>query len=260
MRDPNFQFHTKEIIKGDALLKMKDIKPGSVDLIFADLPYGKTKNPWDVIIPPEKLWPLVWRAGKPNAAVLFFGQDKFSAMMMLSDPNHRYNIIWEKTSPSGFLNSNRQPLRTHEDIMLFYKKQPTYNPQMSTGHKPTNSCVRKSIESDNYGKRKHNLKYKGGSTERYPTSIWKFASDTQKSSLHPTQKPVKLIEEGILTYSNKGDTVLDLCSGSGTLGEACINTNRNFIIIEKDPKNYLIGKKRVEEHFDKPYMLNLFET
>lgn len=236
-----------KILQGDCLDKMKSIPSNSVNFVCSDLPYGKTQNEWDVIIDPEKLWEQVWRVVKPNAAVVFFGQDKFSAMMMLSDPHHRYNIIWEKTTVTGHLNAKRMPLRCHEDIMVFYKKPPTYNPQKTTGHPRKVSTikhkrnVKKTTNYGIYGDTTYD------STERYPRSVWKIKTDTQKLALHPTQKPVALIEQCILTYTNKYDTVLDLCSGSGTTGEACINTDRYFILIEKDPKYYEVGKKRVEE-------------
>lgn len=255
MWDGQYAFEKSKIIYGDCIEKMKLIPDNSIDYICADLPYGKTKNEWDIIIDPKKLWEQVWRIAKTNAAIKFFGQDKFTAMMMLSTKWHRYNLIWEKTTPTGFFNANRQPLRYHEDMMLFYRKQPTYNPQKTTGHKPVNSYTKHTSDGSNYGKSKLGISG-GGSTERYPRSIWKYATDKQKNSLHPTQKPVALIEESVLTYSNGGETVLDLCSGSGTLAEACINANRDFIIIEKNPIDFEKGKKRVGEIF-KNYGLNL---
>ena len=257
MWDKKFLFNKSKLIFGDSLEKMRLISDKSVDFVCADLPYGKTKNKWDVVIDPQKLWVEVWRITKPNAAILFFGQDKFSAMMMLSDPNHRYNIIYEKTTVTGHLNSKKQPMRCHEDMMIFYKKQPTYNPQKTTGHPRKVSTAkhkRNSKKTSNYGE--HNLTTYD-STERFPRSIWKFKTDKQKLSLHPTQKPIELIERCVLTYSNYGDTVLDLCSGSGTTGEACINTNRNFILIEKNPIDFEIGKNRIEKIFEMNSIANL---
>jgi len=230
---------------GDTIEKMKNISDNSIDLICADLPYGKTKNKWDMVIDPNLLWKQYWRITKSNAAIILFGQDKFSAMMMLSDPNHRYNIIWEKTTVTGHLNAKKMPLRCHEDIMVFYKSLPTYNPQKTTGHPRKVSTAkhkRNSKKTTNYGD--HGLT-SYDSTERYPRSVWKIATDKQKLSLHPTQKPVKLIEEVVLTYSNEGDICLDNVCGSGTLGEACQNTNRNFLLIDNDPGNVSIINKRL---------------
>lgn len=232
---------------GDCLEVMKSIPDSSVDLICCDLPYGKTKNKWDTVIDVKLLWEQVWRISKPTTAVLFFWQDKFSAMMMLSDPNHRYNIIYEKTTATGHLNSKKMPLRCHEDIMVFYKKLPTYNPQKTSGHsRKVSSAIHKrnSKETSNYGK--HGLT-SYDSTERFPRSVWKFKTDKQKSALHPTQKPVELIEKCVLTYSNEGDVVLDMCSGVGTTGVACINTNRNYIMIENDEVSFNLSIKRTSE-------------
>lgn len=230
---------------GDCLDLMKEIPDGSIDLILADLPYGKTKNPWDIIIDPVKLWKEYWRITKPNAAIFLFGQDKFTAMMMLSDPNHRYNLIWEKTSATGHLNSNNQPMRCHEDMMLFYRKQPTYNPQKTTGHPRKVSTAhhkRNSKKTTNYNE--HGLTGYD-STERFPRSVWKYKTDKQIKAFHSTQKPVALIEEAVKTYSNEGDIVLDNVAGSGTTGKGCENTNRFYILIEKELESFEIMKNRL---------------
>ena len=228
-----------KIYFGDALKLMPLIPNKKIDLILCDLPYGKTKNKWDSIIDLPSLWEQYKRIIKPNGAIILFGQDKFSAQVMLSnDKMHRYNIVWEKTSPTGHLNAKKMPLRSHEDIMIFYNKLPVYNPQKTTGHKRKTSSAhhkRNSKKTTNYGS--HGLNGYD-STERYPKSVWKFATDKQKSALHPTQKPVLLIEELIKTYSNEGDLVLDNCAGSGTTGVSCKNTNRNFILMENDPISY----------------------
>ena len=235
-----------KVIYGDILDVFASISNEEVDLICTDLPFGKTKDPLDKIIPPDKLWPDIWRITKKNAAILFFGENKFSAMMMLSTPFHRYNIIYEKTTVTGYLNSGVMPLRCHEDMMVFYRKKPTYNPQKTTGHPrkiSTDKHKKNSKKTVIYGNHK---KTSYNSTERYPRSVWKFKTDKQKSGLHPNQKPVKLIEQVILTYSNPGDTVLDFCSGSGTTGEACINTGRNFILVEKDKDRFNDGLDRIK--------------
>ena len=244
---------TGQIIQGDALLKMQQIPNNTIDFVCSDLPYGKTKNKWDIVINPEKLWEQIWRIAKPNAAILFFGTDKFSAMMMLSSKWHRYNLIWDTGDRgSGFLNASRMPLRNHEDIMLFYKKLPTYNPQLTEG-KPLHGMGKKfkngNLTNNNYGKFnsfKNPSANRTGDTKKHPKSIWRY--NKPHPAIYPTEKPVKLIENCILTYSNENELVLDLCSGSGTLAEACINTNRNFIIIEKNPIAFEQGKKRIETH------------
>lgn len=163
----------------------------------------------------------------------------------------RYNLIWEKTQPTGFLNANRMPLRNHEDICVFYKKQCTYNPQKTGGHVRKVSTATHHVsakESMNYGEYDFSSY---DSTERYPKSVWKFAKDVQKSALHPTQKPVALIEELIKTYSNENDLILDSCAGSMTTAIAAINTNRRCICIEKDKEIFEIGKNRIQQYLAK---------
>jgi len=163
----------------------------------------------------------------------------------------RYNIIWEKTSPTGYLNAKKMPLRSHEDICVFYKKLPTYNPQKTDGHQRKVSSAhhkRDSKKTTDYGE--HGLT-SYDSTERYPKSIWKFATDKQKSALHPTQKPLLLLEEIIKTYSNDGDVVLDSTAGSCTTAIAAINLKRKWLMIEKGDEEYEIGLKRINEHLPK---------
>lgn len=238
-----------EIYLGDCLNIMKSIKKESIDLIICDLPYGVTKNKWDSVIDLNQLWVEYKRIIKNNGAIILFGQDKFSAKLMLSNEKlHRYNLIWEKTTPTGHLNAKRMPLRNHEDILVFYKKLPTYNPQKTKGHirkVSTAKHKRNSKETTNYGKHKLTTY---DSTERYPKSILKFATDKQKSALHPTQKPVSLLEYLIKTYSNENELILDNCIGSGSTCIASINTNRKYIGIEKDEFYYNISKNRIEKH------------
>jgi site-specific DNA-methyltransferase (adenine-specific) len=209
---------------------------------------GVTKNKWDSIIPLDKLWKQYERIIKSNGAIILFGQDKFSARLMMSNEKlHRYNLIWEKTTPTGHLNAKRMPLRSHEDILVFYKKLPYYNPQKTSGHERKVSTAehkKNSKKTTNYGE--HGLTTYD-STERYPKSVWKFATDKQKEALHPTQKPVSLLEELIKTYTNKGDLVLDNCAGSATTGIACINTNRNYILMENEEKYVKISENRISK-------------
>ena len=221
---------------GDCIELMEDIPDQSIDMILCDLPYQQTtRNKWDVIIPFDKLWKHYTENYKDHAAIVLFANGMFTAELMISNKKMwRYNLIWEKTQPTGFLNANKMPLRNHEDICIFYKQLPTYNPQKTNGHirkvskaEHKTNCIN-TIDYGVYGLSTYD------STERYPKSVWKFAKDSQKSALHPTQKPVLLLEELIKTYSNENDTILDNCMGSGSTGVACINTNRKFIGIEKE--------------------------
>lgn len=235
-----------KIYNEDCLIGMRRIPDKSIDMILCDLPYGVTKNKWDLAIDPKLLWEQYERVIKDNGAIVLFGQDKFTAQMMLSNPKlHRYNLIWQKTTPTGFLNARKMPLRTHEDIMVFYKNLPTYNPQKTIGHKRKVSTAehkRNSLKSTNYGDYKLHTY---DSTERYPTSVLRFPTDKQKSAIHPTQKPVALCEYLIRTYTNEGETVLDNCIGSGSTAIACINSNRSYIGFEIDKKYYDLAIERI---------------
>jgi DNA modification methylase len=227
---------------------MKNIPDKSIDAIITDLPFGQTaRNRWDRIVPFELLWEQYKRIIKNNSAIILFGNGMFTAEIMMSNRSMwRYNLIWEKTQPTGFLNAKKMPLRNHEDICIFYKKLPTYNPQKTTGHIRKVSKAEHKVackSTTDYGE--HGLTTYD-STERYPKSVWKFAKDIQKSALHPTQKPVALIEELIKTYTNEGDLVLDNCMGSGTTGVAALNLNRKFIGIELNEEYFEIAKLRIE--------------
>ena len=220
---------------------MTEIPDESIDMIFCDLPYGVTaNNRWDNVIPYKPMWEQFERIIKPNGAILLFGQDKFTARTMLSNEKlHRYNIIWKKTTPTGFLNAKRMPLRTHEDIMVFYKSLPTYNPQ-GLIYNPKIQKRGGSSFGTNYGKAEiQNY----AEFENYPTDILQYKHD--KDKLHPTQKPVPLLEYLIKTYTNKGEIVLDNCMGSGSTGVACVNTERKFIGIELDNTYFEIAKNRI---------------
>lgn len=243
---------TNKIYLGDCLKLMPEIADQSIDMILGDLPYGVTQNKWDSVISINDLWEQYERVIKQNGAIVLFGQDKFSARLMLSNEKmHRYNLIWQKTLPTGFLNANRMPLRSHEDILVFYKKLPTYNPQKTYGHKrkvSTSKHKRNSKKSSSYGNY-GNTAY--DSTERFPTSVLTFATDKQKSAIHPTQKPVALLEWLIRTYTNETELVLDNCIGSGSTAIACINTNRNYIGMENDIDIYSDCVARIDNHLVK---------
>ena len=232
---------------GDCLEMMKDISSGSVDLILTDPPYGITNCIWDTIIPFDPMWEQMKRIIKPNGAICLFGCEPFSSALRMSNiKNFKYDWYWQKTTPTGFLNAKKQPLRNIETISVFYSKQPIYNPQKTHGHKRKVSLAKhkqnckKAEEYNDYDLASYD------STERYPTQILRFKTDRQKSALHPTQKPVDLLEYLIRTYTNEGETVLDFAMGSGSTGVACVNTNRNFIGIELDEGYFQIAKQRIE--------------
>lgn len=236
-----------EITQGDCLEVMKSIKSGSVDMILCDLPYGSTQCKWDIIIPFESLWKQYERIIKPNGAIVLFGAEPFSSYLRLSNIKlFKYDWIWDKIKGTGFLNAKRQPMRNHEIISVFYKSQCLYNPQKTFGHANKKTFRSKTLQTEVYGDMNKDYHYE--STERYPRSIQEFLTDTQNSSIHPTQKPVLLCEYLIKTYTNKGELVLDNCIGSGTTAIACKNTDRNFIGIEKDLKYLDIANNRIKNH------------
>ena len=232
------------LMLGDCLERMKEIESGTVDMILCDLPYGTTQCKWDVIIPFEQLWAEYNRVIKEDGAIVLFGAEPFSSHLRLSNLQHfKYDIIWDKVKGVGFLNAKKQPLRNHEIVSVFYKKQCTYNPQKTTGHNLKKSSRGKHLQTDVYGQMKNDYVY--SSSERYPRSIQVFSTDTQNSSFHPTQKPVALCEYLIRTYTNEGETVLDNTMGSGTTGVACVNTGRHFIGIEQEEKYFLVAQERI---------------
>lgn len=238
-----------EIKLGDCIKLMNDIEDDSIDLILCDLPFQKTKNEWDKIIPFEELWKQYNRIIKPNGAIILFSQGTFYIDLVNSNKKYfRYDLVWDKQLTTGFLNSNRQPLRKHEQIAVFYKKQPTYNPIFKEG-KPLHSkginYKTANIKNNNYGKFKRLDDYRQGSTQKYPTSIISIQKVHPAKTIHPTEKPVELIQYLIETYSNPGETVLDNCMGSGTTAIACLNSTRNFIGIEINEDYYNLASKRI---------------
>lgn len=230
------------IKQGDCLELMKELPDKSIDMILCDLPYGTTKNKWDNIIPLDALWKQYERIIKDNGAIVLFGDGMFSAKLMMSNPNlWRYNLIWDKQRGCDFLNANVKPLKSHEDILVFYKHKPTYTKQYwySTPYKKTKN----GSLSNNYGNRKEAYT-ESTDGKRNPLSILSFPRDGKR--LHPTQKPIALCEWLIKTYTNENDVVLDNCMGSGSVGVACVNTNRNFIGYEIDEKYFEIAKGRLD--------------
>lgn len=235
-----------QLYKGDCLIEMDKIADKSIDMILTDLPYETTQCKWDSVISFEPLWKQYHRVIKDNGAIVLFGQEPFSSYLRLSNiDEYKYDWIWDKIKGTGFLNAKKQPMRNHELISVFYKNQCTYNPQMTHGHIRKTSFKRVELQTEIYGKTNRNVFYE--STDRYPRSIQIFSTDTQISSLHPTQKPVALLQYLIKTYTNENETVLDSCFGSGSTGVACCTTNRNFIGIELDDNYFEIAKKRIEE-------------
>jgi DNA modification methylase len=236
-----------QLIHGDCLEKMKDIPDKYIDMILCDLPYGTTSCKWDVVIPFEPLWEQYKRIIKDNGAIVLFGSEPFSSALRMSNIHfYRYDLKWQKDQGSDFMMAKRKPLKDYEDIAVFYKKQPTYNPQMREGFKEwTKKDTGKNTISHLGKQEKKQIKQSIGG-KRYPISILKF--NRIRNGLHSTQKPVDLLEYLIKTYTKENETVLDNCMGSGSTGVACVNTKRNFIGIEKDDKYFEIAKKRIEEH------------
>ena len=239
----------KEILLGDCLELMKDIPNGSIDMILCDLPYVTTACKWDTIIPFEPLWEQYERIIKPNGAIVLTSAQPFTSALIMSNPNmFGYEIIWQKERPTNFMMGKKQILKYHENICVFYKKQPIFNPVLedkpvenkrrNKPRKMTNA-VYGIEEGMKYAERTEN----GGIKDwNYPHSIQFFS---MQRGLHPTQKPTELFEYLIKTYSNEGDLVLDNCAGSGTTAIACLNTKRQFIVMEKEQKYYDIILKRV---------------
>ena len=255
-----------ELYHGDCLEIMKSIPDGSVDMVLCDLPYGTTNCAFDKhLVNLDKLWKEYKRIVKENGAILLFSAQPFTTDLINSNRKmFKYDIVWKKTLPTGFFNAKKAPLRCHETILVFYRKPPTYNPQMWTlynvaiGRKRKNSDY-KTVCGEIYGLTGHGEKAKNyeyiETGKRYPIDVVEFSNwngalfgNTTKATKHPTQKPVPLLEYLIKTYTNDGETVLDNTMGSGSTGVACVNTGRNFIGIELDDNYFEIAKKRIEQY------------
>jgi site-specific DNA-methyltransferase (adenine-specific) len=233
-----------DLRKGDCLELMRDIPDKSIDAIIADLPYGVTRAKWDSILDLDLLWKQYERIIKPNGAVILFGSQPFTTTLINSNiKDFKYTLVWDKKMKVGMMNCKRMPLRQHEDIVVFYKKQPTYNPQMTKG-KMRNKKIAPTKDFEVYGQI---TPIDNFNDDYYPSSILEFSNANQKIKSHPTQKPVPLLEYLIKTYTNEGEVVLDNTMGSGTTGVACVNTNRNFIGMELDDKYFEIAKERIEK-------------
>lgn len=233
------------VFQADCLEKMQDIPSASIDMVLCDLPYGVTQNAWDSYIPLEALWEQYLRIIKPNGAIVLTSSGVFTAMLIMSQPKiFKYKLVWEKSKPTNFLNAKKQPLRKHEDICVFYKKQPVYNPQMGSGV-AYDKGIRKNQLSGSYGDfQPHHVFSRG---ERYPTDVLYFkTAEAEGPVVHPTQKPVELGRYLIRTYTNPGDVVLDNTCGSGSFLVAAVLEGRNFIGIEKNEDVALFKKTSID--------------
>ena len=234
----------------DCLTLMKGIPDKSIDMILCDLPYGTTACKWDTIIPFEPLWEQYKRVIKDNGAIVLTASQPFTSALVMSNPDwFKYDLIWDKELATGFLNANRMPLRSHEEVLVFYKSQPIYNPQKNIGEKNHSRGKNKCKTNNLYGY--HKIAEDNFTELKHPKSVLNIRKEHPSKTIHPTQKPVALFEYLIKTYTNEGDLVLDNCAGSGTTGIACKNTNRNYILIEKEPEYIDIINKRLNETPDK---------
>ena len=232
-----------DLYLGDCVEVLKTLPDNSVDLILTDPPYGTTACKWDNVIPFEPMWAELKRVIKPNGAIVLFGSEPFSSLLRCSNLEmYKYDWVWEKNISTNFLHAKRQPLRNTENISVFYNKA-TYYPVKSDGHVPTQSAKGVSEGVLYHGKNRRN--YEGGDTTRYPKTLLKFSVADMKKRLHPTQKPVDLLEYLIKTYTQDGETILDFTMGSGSTGVACVNTGRKFIGIEKVPEYFNISEQRI---------------
>lgn len=238
-----------QLVHGDCLEVMKDIPDGSVDMILADLPYGTTQCKWDTIIPFEPLWEQYKRVIKPNGAVVLFGSQPFTSALVMSNPKwFKYQWVWQKDKATNHLNARIMPMRLTEGIMVFYKKQPTYNAQLSDKSlKNIRPPTTKRNNTGVYGDMSKESIRAIPVNKSYPNEVLKFRGcfGDKGKSLSETQKPVALLEYLIKTYTNEGESILDNCMGSGSCGVAAINTNRSFIGIEKDDAYFEIASKRI---------------
>jgi site-specific DNA-methyltransferase (adenine-specific) len=252
----------KEILFGDCLELMKDIPDGNIDMILCDLPYGTTACKWDTIIPFNKLWEQYERIIKDDGAIVITSAEPFTSALIMSNVKlFKYRWTWNKSRPTNHLNAKKQPLRVIEDVCVFYKKQAVYNPQLRERNREnirTTNYIPDTSKNTVYGKIRIDYKYNEGRVidieKGYPLDyieIVGVGTNSKEGRFHATQKPIELFEYLIKTYTNEGDLVLDNTAGSGTTAIACLNTNRQFIVMEKEQKYYDIILKRVEDYSKK---------
>jgi DNA modification methylase len=236
------------LILGDCLEAMRALPDGSVDAVIADPPYGTTACKWDAVIPFAPMWEQLRRVAKPNAAIVLFAAQPFTSALVMSNPREfRYEWVWHKSHPAGFLLSKHRPLAQHESLVVFSQRKHLYTPQMTTG--PRKVSRTGEWESE----RKSDSAYHGRpailarvwSDQYYPTTVLSFSCGRRADSVHPTQKPVDLLSYLVRTYTNPGETVLDFCMGSGTTGVACLQEGRDFIGIEREAAYFQIAERRI---------------
>lgn len=239
-----------QLINADCLEAMKDIHDGSIDMVLTDPPYGTTACKWDSIIPLEPMWKQLKRIIKPSGAIVLFGQEPFSSYLRISNiRGYKYDWVWDKVKQGAFATAKFAPLKQHEIISVFSKdgRKTQYNPQMVKLEK---SRTGKIYASSGSASVKYNDGVERVYTEKYPKTIITHSNASQVGKVHPTQKPVALMEYLIKTYTHEGETVLDFTMGSGTAGVACKNLDRNFIGIELDETYFNLAKERIENHKD----------
>ena len=239
---------------------LPSLKSNSINAVITDFPYGtlNKRNVWDKVIDYDKFWNEINRIRFETTPIISTAQMPFTAYLISTNyEDFKYTLVWEKSKATGYLNAKKQPMRAHEDIVVFYKKQCTYNPHMTNGEPYNKGCaVRDTLA---YGKQEKAVLVKNDTGLRYPRSVQYFVTAESEGKLHPTQKPVALFEWLVKTYTNKNDVILDPCMGSGTTAIACINTNRQFIGFEKDPEYFAIAKRRIVEALDAPKQDLLFD-
>jgi site-specific DNA-methyltransferase (adenine-specific) len=232
---------------GDCLELMKLIPDGSVDMILCDLPYGTTACKWDAILPFDKIWNEYKRIIKPNGAIILMCGEPFTSQLINSNlPMFKYKWIWDKKFAGNFVTANKRPLNTFEEIVIFYNNQPTYNPQKTKRDKPITSGKR--CHPRNRTGTEENVTYEAEKKtydDKHPTTIISIPRQIGKGTSHPTEKPIELMEYLVKTYTNEGETVLDNCAGSGTTAIACLNTNRNYILMENEQKYFEMIENRI---------------
>ena len=256
--------HGQRLICADTFEGMAMLPDGSVDMILCDLPYGSTQNEWDICIDHTRMWAEYWRVAKLNAAIVLTAQQPFATDLIIeARKQFRYEIIWEKDKPVGFLNANRMPLRAHENVLVFYRELPTYNPQKTFGHKPYTETSKTCTSNYSKHKRTPTINTDGS---RYPRSVLKFnmdkpyilGHDSEGNTItHSTQKPVRLFANMIRTYTEPGETVLDNTSGIATTAVAAKLSGRRSICIEREPMYHEAGLRRVDPPQQEMNLTNL---